>query len=525
MTSSEPSPRTYTGWQPEKVAFFLGFSGQRSALLAVAVLAAVWPLTAVRWSAALLTWPIAFVLALLGLVRVGGRTLDEWLVAVASYGLIRLRGQHRFLSGPFAPYARTTLPGRIPPPDLPGILAPLAVLEVQMPGGGPLAVAHHPRDRTYTAVARIRFPGLGLIDSVRSQQRVAGWGSLLAGLCVEGHPIVRVQALQRLLPESGAALRRWHTDHHFPAAPALAAEVTTGLLATPTLATSRREAYLAFTLDAKRAAREIRAAGGGSAGATNVLTRHLRALAGPLAAADLQVEVWLGARDLAEVLRTAFDPDSARPLAERRAAATGRYLLAPGHNPATGDGRGSALPAGVDPGLAGPAAADTTPGTYRHDGGQSVTFWVAGWPRSHIYASALAPLLGEGAHRRAVSLHFSPLGPRSAERQVMRERTERSVAVSMRRRSGQVVPEHEALALDRARGQDAERAAGHGLVRFTAYVTVTTTTAEDLDDACAALEADGAAAGIELRRMWFAQDIGFAMSCLPLGFGLPRKRW
>jgi hypothetical protein len=25
--------------------------------------------------------------------------------------------------------------------------------------------------------------------------------------------------------------------------------------------------------------------------------------------------------------------------------------------------------------------------------------------------------------------------------------------------------------------------------------------------------------------MWFAMDVGFAMGALPLGFGLPPKRW
>jgi hypothetical protein len=30
---------------------------------------------------------------------------------------------------------------------------------------------------------------------------------------------------------------------------------------------------------------------------------------------------------------------------------------------------------------------------------------------------------------------------------------------------------------------------------------------------------------MELRRMWFAQDSGFALGALPLGLGLPRRRW
>ena len=107
----------------------------------------------------------------------------------------------------------------------------------------------------------------------------------------------------------------------------------------------------------------------------------------------------------------------------------------------------------------------------------------------------------------------------------MRERTARSVAVRMRQRTGQIVPEHERAALEQARSQDVERAAGHGLARFTGYVTVTVTDLGDLEDACAELEADAASARIELRRMWLTQDAAFAMSALPLGFGLPRRRW
>jgi hypothetical protein len=400
------------------------------------------------------------------------------------------------------------------PADLPGILAPVQIPETQMPGGGPLAIAYHRHDRTYTAVAKVRFPGIGLVDTSRREQRVAGWGALLAGLCTEGGTIVRVQALQRLLPESGAALRRWHADHVDDDAPPVAVQVTSGLLGTATLATSGREAYLAFTMDGRRASRVIKNAGGGTVGAATVLTRQLRALSGSVGGADLQIDGWLAPRDLAEVIRTAFDPHSGRHLAERRAAAT-----------TATDADDDRLPAGVDPAVAGPAAAEAQPGAYAHDGARSVTFWVHDWPRNEVYATALAPLLGEGQHRRAFSLHVEPLGPRDAEREVMRERTARSVAVRMRQRTGQIVPEHEQIALDRARSQDAERAAGHGLVRFAAYVTVTVTDPDELEDACAALEADAAAARIELRRMWFAQDIGFAMSALPLGFGLPRKRW
>jgi len=522
--------RTYFGWQQEKVAFMFGMSGQRALMLAGAVLAAIWPIAASRATEGIALWPAAVVLGVAAFARIGGRTVDEWLVAAVSFGVGRFRGQHKFASAAFAPIARAA-PADPPPMDLPGILAPLRILEAELgSGGGRMAVIHHRHDRTYTAVARIRFPGIGLVDSARRDQRVAGWGALLSGLCSEGNPIVRVQALQRIVPASGAALRRWHIDHLAADAPAAAVEITESLLATSTLATSQREAYLAFTMDERRAATAIKGAGGGAAGAAAVLVRQLRALTSAIGSADLRVEGWLGPRELAEVLRLAFDPHSARTLAERRVnAATPPASQSSGQagGEAGGEVGGGAgpLPQGVDPGVAGPAAAETQPGSYRHDGARSVTYWVYTWPRNQVFSTALAPLLGEGTHRRAFSMHVEPLGPRAAEREVMRERTARHVAVRMRQRTGQIVPEHEQAALERAQAQDAERAAGHGLVRFTAYVTVTVTDPAQLEDACAAVEADAAAARIELRRMWFAQDIGFAMGALPVGMGLPRKRW
>ncbi len=509
---NELSVRTYFGWQQDKVAFLFGLSVQRAVMLGGAVLIAVWPLAASRMHLGILCWPVAFLLATLVFFRMGGRTVDEWLVAFCSFHLNKAHNRHKFLSAAFAPEAATHKTGP-KPMDLPGVLAPLVILEASMPGVDALAVVHHRLDRTFTAVAKVRYPGIGLVDSSRRDQRVSGWGAVLAGLCTEGNPIVRVQALQRIVPESGAALRRWHADHVASDAPRAAVEVTSGLLSTAALATSQREAYLEFTMDARRAAGAIKNAGGGTAAAARVLTRHLRSIAASISSADLQIESWLGPRDLAEVIRTAFDPHSSRHLAERRANPT-RLL-------ATGGG----LAAGVDPGVAGPAAAEAQPGAYAHDGAWSVTYWVHDWPRNQVYATVLSPLLGEGAHRRSFSMHIEPLGPREAEREVMKERTARSVAVRMRQKTGQIVPEHEQIALERARGQDAERAAGHGLVRFTGYLTVTVTDFQQLEDACAALEADAAAARVEIRRMWYAQDLGFAISALPVGFALPKKRW
>ena len=175
------------------------------------------------------------------------------------------------------------------------------------------------------------------------------------------------------------------TTTSIPALPRPRLSVTAELLATSTLATSQREAYLSFVMDERRAAPSIRAAGGGPAGAAVVLIRRLHALTAAIGNAELEIEDWLGPRDLAEVIRTAFDPHVLGPLAERRAAA---FAAAAAGRPWPG------LVPGVDPGAAGPAGAEARPGVYLHDGASSVTYWVHDWPRSQVYCTVLAPAAG-----------------------------------------------------------------------------------------------------------------------------------
>src|SRR5580698_5756600 len=125
---TEPQ-RTYGGWQQEKVAFLFGLSAPRAAMLSGAVLAAITPVGLADLPAAAVFWPAALVLAAAALIRVGGRTGDEWLAGLASYLVIRARGQQRFAGGPFAPSQAAATgargagaAGEPPDLDLPGIL-------------------------------------------------------------------------------------------------------------------------------------------------------------------------------------------------------------------------------------------------------------------------------------------------------------------------------------------------------------------------------------------------------------------
>jgi hypothetical protein len=505
-----PTPaRSYSGWQHEKVHFLLGLSGRRAAMLGAAVFLGLQPIASGHPVRALLTFPLALVLATCAYVRVAGRTLDEWIPTVLSFNALKLSHKTTFLSAAFAP-ARGIEPPRL---DLPGVLAPLRILTVKSGAGHDIAILHYPHARTYTAIASVNSPGLSLLDPDRAEAIVHAWGQVLAALCTEDHPIARIQLVSRTVPQTAGALRRWHTDHLDPAAPLASVIANETLLAAAVPATCRRRTWLAVTLDAKRTATATRAADGETAAACRVLEKHVRALRPLLAGAGITIAHLLDVAELAEVIRTGFDPHVADALDQRRAQADAQ----------TARGEQPMVPAGLDPALAGPAAAQASWSYYRHDGAVSVTYVVHAWPISPVYATALAALLADATHRRSFSFLIEPLGPRAAQKAVMVERTKREVGIRLRARTGQAVSATEQVAMDRATAQDAEHAHGSGLAQFTGYLTVTVDDEEHLPDACAQAEADAALVGIELRRMYGAQDTGFAMT-LPVGLGLPAKR-
>jgi len=499
MTPGAPvghAPATYGGWQSE-VAGFVGRASVGEFVLAAAAFLS------------------------LAFVRVGGMGASQWVWTALRHAVSVCAGGNQFLSGAFAPWRLGDDGQPEQPMHLPGVLARLTVLAAPTGTGAEVAVVHDPSDSTVTAVLRLRYPGLALADQDLQGRRVSAWGTFLASVCGETGAISRVAVVERAQPDDGTALASWTDQHTAVDAPAAAVESLTGLLREAGPSACNRHTYLSVTLAVRRARASVRAAGGGPGGAAAVLLRELFAMQTALAAADLRVEAWLGPRQLAEVIRTGFDPDSVPALATRRASPARTGSTATG-SPAPGS---PAAVAGVDPALAGPAAAHTSWSTYRHDGAHSVTYQVRHWPRSPVLATALHPLLRPrpGA-RRSFALVCEPIPPSRARRALARDRTRRHVRISLRRRSGRLDSPDDLADLARADRQDQARAAGHGLLRFVGLVTVTVTDEAVLEAACCDLQADAGAARLELRRLYGAQDSGFAACVLPLGQGLPVRR-
>jgi len=506
-----PAPRrTFGGWQRDRTAVLLGLSGPRVLLLVGAVAVGVAWFVAGEHLAALPVHAAAMgLLAGFAFVRLGGRTADEWALTATAYTVGRRAGRHRFLAAAgevvtTAGGPRTT-PAAAGRPDLPGILAPLRLVEVALSADVRAVVVLHPYDRTATAVARIHTPGLVGVDVATETRRVTGWATFLAGRCATAGKVTRVQPVIVAVPDDGQALARWALDHLDPAAPAAAVASYEDLLTRSAGASVAHAAYLAVTIDLRRARADVATAGGGDLGAAAAALRQLRTLTTDITAAGLAVDGWCSARELAGIIRTAFDPAFAGEAGRRR------------NDPHA--------QAGVDPSGAGPRAAEAGWGVYRHDSGLSVTYQVDGWPTSPVHADLLAGLMspasGRASHRLALTVE--PIGPRRADAMLGVARTSRTANLAMRARIGQVAPERERAELADAERQDADRAAGHGLCRYLGLLTVTAADRTVLDEACLDLEAAAARLRLEVRRCWGVQDVAFACT-LPLGLGLPSRK-
>jgi hypothetical protein len=506
--------RTYSGWQREKGGAFFGLDKTQTMFLAAAAVIVLVPLVTHSWAALAIAGPVTGILVAAALLRIEGRVPAQWIRTYAASRVVRMTGGHQFRSNPR--YQTITASGGLggaPDPadewDLPGVLAPLRLLAAPDGHGGMMAVVHHRVHNTYTAVARVTHPGLALLASAQAQHRVQGWATWLAQACAEDGAVCRIGTYHAAEPGEADELAGWAETHVRSEAPAQAVELVQEILAADRRKVAEHTSYLSISLSATRSRREVRNAGGRDAGACAVLTRRLSTLAAGVLGAGVVVERWLGPREMAGVIRSSFAPHSRRELGAR--AVQSRRPGWAGAEP------------GVPPGLAGPTWAETSWGVYEHDDSWSVVAEIE-WPRSPRDASMLAGLLAASAKgRRHVAVLYEPIGPRAAERNLQVDKTRRDVAIRLRQRTGQIPPEREQRDLAVATAQDAELAAGHGLLRFAGYASVTVTDRSLLEEAWDELCADAGAAGLVLRRCSGWVDTAFACAAVPVGMGLPGR--
>ncbi|WP_268221038.1 SCO6880 family protein [Streptomyces sp. EMB24] len=427
--------------------------------------------------------PLWAVIALLVLVRHRGRALADWAPIVARYALRRMRGQLVWLT---RPSRRPTREGLL---HLPGTAASLRVTTAP---DGRYGAVHNPHTGTLTAVVKVSSRAYALLDPGTQQANVGGWGRALATLARTGQ-IARIQVIERTVPDSGDALRRYWEEHGRPDTP-MAGAIYNELIQSAGPAAAPHEAYVAVSLDTKAARRLINQAGGGLTGAFGVLAQLTSTFDQAARTAGLTPAGWLTAREIAAVVRTAYDP--------RALATLDRWSTA---------GRPEA-----DPATAGPVVVVEKADHIATDSAVHATYWVENWPRTEASAGFLHQLLFTGGVRRTLSLSYEPKGLDAALRDVRRRKSSVLADAAERARRGQVDSEADSIEYQDIKARERQLIAGHADVALTGMLTVSADSEDELRTACAVVETAAVGAQLDLRLLTWQQAEAFTAAALPL---------
>ncbi|UOQ89179.1 PrgI family protein [Agromyces endophyticus] len=457
----------------------LGLSTPQLVALTVALLTIATALYSAGADGVAWTTPIWATAALTAAVPVGGRKIVEWVPVTTKWTLRVMRGQLTYRRRIMRPRPVGTL-------ALPGDAAPLR--EWRDPESGAVMI-HDPHQQTLTAIVAISHPAFALIDPGEQHRRVQAWGRVLAGACRSGR-IARIQVNERTLPDSGTGLAEWWEQHGLED-DSWAAGTYRELIERAGPAGERHATTISLALDLTAAARQVRSNGGGMRGAAAVLRQEMAALTSALRAADLAVGGWLTADDLATTLRTAYDPVVGVEL--ERHPTIGRDLAA-----------------------AGPVAVIESWDRLRTDTAFHAVLWISEWPRSQVYPGFLAPLVYTNGILRTLSLHYLPVSADKAARDLRKKKTELVSDAHQRRRIGQIEDASATAEYGDVLQQEADLTAGHGVLRVTGLISVTASTADELDAAIATIEQAAIQASCEVRRLVAQQAQAFTAAALPL---------
>lgn len=480
MTVTDPvEPRLYGHWRAERGWGLGSLSTAQTCSVFAAVLAPL--LLATVAPGAALALGLLATCAVLGVtVRVGGSTTTEALTRRLRFAHGRAKGWTELSGGLITEHPRRH--------DLPGPLAPLVPLDTDDGRGGRQCLVFDRQTGTLSAVLRCAPAGLDLADRASADEWVACWGAWLADL---GHrPVIRHVAVTVDTAPGGIADSEYLRSRISPDAPPVARRLLEELVELTPSTSAQTDARVTITLDPARAAPRP----ADLLASVAEVTRWLPGLEAGLANCGVGVLGRESVPGLAARVRSAFDPVSRDEISREGVAHQLRHWV-----------------------QAGPVSATETWDAYRHDSGISVSWALLEAPRQAVSARVLVPLLAPGPYPRRVSLLYLPYPADQAAARVESEITAGQLRRAWSRRARREETHRERDDHDRAVQAAREEAEGAGVGRLTVYVTTTVTDPGQLPAAVADVEQRAGAAKLRLRRMWGAQQAGFAAG---LGLGI-----
>ncbi|QTE30056.1 SCO6880 family protein [Pengzhenrongella sicca] len=461
----------------ERRGLLLGLGLAQLVVLAVALTIAVTAVYTAGMSGLLVAGTVWAPLAVAATTSVRGRSVVEWVPLLAEWQARRLVGGTTSITRPGRRLPATEL-------ALPGVAGGLMLIPAHDLGA---VLIFDRRAGTVTAVVQVHGSGFLLDDAATQDQKVTGWGRVLASLCQQP-AIVRVQLLHRTVPGGGLAMRAWWNDHAMAGAP-WPSRILADLVAKREVTADRQETLLAVAVRVPRGN-----ARGMTATSIGTIERHLAGLHDALTGADLHPGGWADERAIRWAIRTSYDPDAA----------------ARGHSASVHAPVSAPEPMGVAEGWT----------QVRTDTAVHAVYWIAEWPRSDVHPAFLQPLVLAPGARRTFALIAEPLAPGRALREIRRARAEHAADSAQRARAGQIEDEATHAELAELLRREQDLVAGHGDLRFTGLLTVTAPTPDELEQACAAAESAAAQAICEVRRLVGQQTLAHLAGAVPLARGI-----
>lgn len=468
----------YGGWRRVRSLGIAGLDGRQTLLLVVAVVVPLVIALLRGLAAALWALPLSAVVAIASVVMVRGVWVVDLIVAWARFTAARLRGQTAYRAQLWASYPRRW--------DLPGVLAPTRLLDVHDPGRGRVGVVWNQRGGLMSATYLLSPTGALLADQDTVNYQVQAWGQVLASLADEtaiSHAAVTVE----LTPALSSHLPQHVADRIDPSAPALARQVMGEVVAAAPTSTTRIRARMTVSVDTAKA-RDLDSA----------VTETLRSMGGlALSTAGVDVLARASADDLAQIVRTAFDPASEQV---------------------------------VDPDAwaqvqwpdAGPVAAQEEWSYYVHDGAYSMTWCLVEAPRQYVTPDVLLPLLLPGPYLQRLTILYRTLSREEAGAVLKREQDTAAARRIYQYKTGRDPSARDEADAARAEQAAAEEAQGAGLCEFSLFVTATANSLEELEEARRHVEQAATQSRLRIRPCWGGQAAAFAVGLGVAGLYPPK---
>lgn len=388
--------------------------------------------------------------------------------------------------------------------DVPAALAGLEVLDVDaMWDGAPLVVGaiRDAQAGTVSLVLEVSASGFAVSSTAEQDVLVAGWAAALAPLARERCPVTRVTWQHWTHPAGLDGHRRFLATRPGRSSSTAAARDYAELLAVQAPATVGHEVLLTLSVDLRRVRSRQTAL---LTAAVDALIDEARLLAGRFDAAGIRTSPpWSGV-EVAMAVRARSDPS--------------RLVQVDGLRRSLAAAAGRGIPEW------GPLAVRAEWSRVAVDGSMHRTYRVAGWPMLPVQADWMAPLLAQGDTTSAVTVVLEPVPLREAAAAANRELTALEADRGQKEHHGFRLTARERRRQNDVEAREQELAAGHPEFRHAAFITVTATTLDALDEAGAHIEQAAAQAMLDVRMLAARQSEGWVCS-LPLGRNVRRGVW